>query len=280
GVVLYELLAGELPFRGNQRMLLQQVLCEEPRAPRKLNDRIPRDLETVCLKAMAKEPRKRYQTARALADDLRRFLNREPIQARPVGRVERLWRWCRRNPRLASLTAVVALLLLAVSVVSTLAAIQIAGARDEAKRHAENEGRARATAERNAEENRMLLSRQYVTNGVQLLEEGDLAGSLVWFTEALKRDPGNPEREGVLRTPTAPVLQHCPRPVQIWSPEGKVGVQKLSPDGRWLLTVGTDKTARVWDTTTGRPTTPVLEHDAATFRPVALFSPDSRRTVT
>src|SRR5262249_12946919 len=255
GVVLYELLAGELPFRGNQRMLLQQVLCEEPRAPRKLNDRIPRDLETVCLKAMAKEPRKRYQTARDLADELRRFLNREPIQARPVGRAERLWRWCRRHPRTASPAAVVALSLLAVSVVSTLAAVQIAGARDEAKRHAESEGRARAAAEQNAEENRMLLGRQYVTNGAQLLEEGDLAGSLVWFTEALKRDHGNAEREAMLRTRIAAALQHCPRPVQIWFPEDKVGVQKLSPDGRWLLTVG-DKTDPVWDKTTGTPYTP------------------------
>jgi tetratricopeptide (TPR) repeat protein/tRNA A-37 threonylcarbamoyl transferase component Bud32 len=101
GVILYELLTGELPFRGNTRMLLHQVLHEEPRSPRRLNDRIPRDLETICLKAMAKEPGQRYQTAGALAEDLHRFLNGEPIQARPVGKVQRLWRWCRRKPALA-----------------------------------------------------------------------------------------------------------------------------------------------------------------------------------
>ena len=92
GVVLYELLTGGLPFRGTMRMLLHQVQHEEPRPPRRLNDRIPRDLETVCLKAMAKDPRRRYPSAGALAEDLRRFLKGEAVQARPVGRAERLWR--------------------------------------------------------------------------------------------------------------------------------------------------------------------------------------------
>jgi hypothetical protein len=109
GVVLYELLTGERPFRGNRRMLVLQVLHDEPRPPRQLNDKIPRDLETVCLKAMAKSPARRYATARDLADDLRRYLGGEPIRARPVGRAERVWRWCRRNPVPASLLVAVTL---------------------------------------------------------------------------------------------------------------------------------------------------------------------------
>src|SRR6266542_1470778 len=112
GVILYELLTGELPFRGTKRMLLYQVLHDEPRAPRRLNDTIARDLETICLKAMAKEPGKRYGTARALAEDLRRWLRGEPITARPVGRVERLGRWSKRNPAVASLLSLVLLLVL------------------------------------------------------------------------------------------------------------------------------------------------------------------------
>src|SRR5205085_12621206 len=84
GVVLYEMLAGELPFRGNPRMLLLQVLHDEPRPPRSLNDKVPRDLETVCLKALARAPARRYASARDLADDLRRYLRGEAIRARPV----------------------------------------------------------------------------------------------------------------------------------------------------------------------------------------------------
>jgi WD40 repeat protein len=103
GVVLYQLLTGELPFRGTQRMLLHQVLHDEPRSPRSLNEHIPRDLETIALTAMAKEPGRRYATAQAMADDLRRWLKGEPIQARPVGRIERVARWARRRPAVAAL---------------------------------------------------------------------------------------------------------------------------------------------------------------------------------
>ncbi len=109
GVVLYELLTGERPFRGNRRMLILQVLEDEPRPPRQLNDKIPRDLETICLKAMAKSPARRYTTAQELADDLRRYLGGEPIRARPIGRIERLRHWCRRNPVAASLLIAVSL---------------------------------------------------------------------------------------------------------------------------------------------------------------------------
>src|SRR5260370_29083344 len=92
GVILYQLLTGELPFRGVTRMVLQQAQDEEPRAPRRLNDKIPRDLETVTLKCLAKELGSRYHTAGELAADLRLWLAGEPIHARPVGSTEKLWR--------------------------------------------------------------------------------------------------------------------------------------------------------------------------------------------
>jgi WD40 repeat protein len=156
GVILYELLCGELPFRGSKMMMLQQVLHEEPRPPRWLNDKIPRDLETICLKAMAKAPARRYATAREMADDLRRFLNGEPIQARRVGQVERLWRWCHRNPALATLIATAALLVLAVAVVATAGYVETSAAltvaqqeRQAADRQREDALRQRDTATRN-----------------------------------------------------------------------------------------------------------------------------------
>jgi WD40 repeat protein len=113
GVVLYELLTGELPFRGSRAMIAHQILTEEPRRPRRVNPRVPRDLETICLKAMAKAPAARYASARDLADDLRRFLAGEPIRARPVGVAGRLWRWARRHPAVAALGTAAVLLLLA-----------------------------------------------------------------------------------------------------------------------------------------------------------------------
>ena len=85
GVILFELLTGELPFRGETQMLLLQIERDEPPRLRRLNARIPRDLETVTLKCLQKDPSKRYQTAQELADDLDRWLRQEPIVARPVG---------------------------------------------------------------------------------------------------------------------------------------------------------------------------------------------------
>jgi formylglycine-generating enzyme required for sulfatase activity/tRNA A-37 threonylcarbamoyl transferase component Bud32 len=120
GVILYQLLTGELPFRGNTRMLLHQVLHDDPKPPRTLNDRLPRDLETICLKAMAKEPARRYATAGELATDLRRFLAGEAILARPVGRLEHSWRWVKRNPGRAAVAASAVLLTVGLLVVANV----------------------------------------------------------------------------------------------------------------------------------------------------------------
>lgn len=140
GVILFELLTGELPFRGSSRMVIVQILNDEPPSPRKFKAGIPRDLETIALKCLAKEPSRRYQTAAELAADLRRWMGGEPILARPVGRVERLWRWSRRNPKVAWLAASVAALLLMVAVLSTVFAVK-------QNRLAESERLARSEAE-------------------------------------------------------------------------------------------------------------------------------------
>jgi tetratricopeptide (TPR) repeat protein/tRNA A-37 threonylcarbamoyl transferase component Bud32 len=108
GVILYQLLTGELPFRGTTRMLLHQVLRDDPRPPRKLNDKIPRDLETITLRCLAKEPGSRYATAAELGADLRRFLAGDPIVARPPGPLERLGHRARRHPTIAALAVALA----------------------------------------------------------------------------------------------------------------------------------------------------------------------------
>jgi tRNA A-37 threonylcarbamoyl transferase component Bud32 len=119
GVILYEMLTAELPFRGSKMMLLLQVLHDEPRPPRRVNDKVPRDLETICLKCLNKDPKRRYSTAEELAEELRRYRRGETIRARPVGPVERAVKWAKRRPAVAALLAAVILLFLGGSGAST-----------------------------------------------------------------------------------------------------------------------------------------------------------------
>jgi WD40 repeat protein len=113
-------------------MMIVQILQEEPPSPRKLQSRIPRDLDTICLKCLEKDPSRRYATAQALADDLRHFLAGEAIHARPIGRLARLWRWSKRQPVVAGLGTAVAVSLVAGTLVASLFAIQAYKERDRA----------------------------------------------------------------------------------------------------------------------------------------------------
>src|SRR5271166_2299229 len=146
GVILYERLTGQTPFTGeNALTLLRHARESEPPRPSSLRPGLDRDLETVVLKCLEKEPGQRYPSAEALADDLDRWLRGEPIMARPVGQAERFWRWCKRNPVVSSLAGAVAASLFIGIVASTYFAVQ-------ASRRAFAESRERARAI-NAEKN-------------------------------------------------------------------------------------------------------------------------------
>jgi formylglycine-generating enzyme required for sulfatase activity len=129
GALLYECLTGRPPFEGPQHVVLVSVLNDEPVSPSRRGAKAPADLETICLKCLSKEPARRYASAEDLADDLRRFQAGEPIRARPVGAVERIWKWMRRRPTLAALLGVVLLALVSLAVLS----VNLAAARNDAE---------------------------------------------------------------------------------------------------------------------------------------------------
>jgi serine/threonine protein kinase len=104
GVVLFQMVTGQLPFRGTARMLLDRVINDEAPSPRRIDASIPKDLETICLKCLQKDAARRYPSAKEVVDDLKRFSRHEPISARPVARHEKVWRWCKRRPAVAALT--------------------------------------------------------------------------------------------------------------------------------------------------------------------------------
>jgi serine/threonine protein kinase/WD40 repeat protein/tetratricopeptide (TPR) repeat protein len=270
GLVLYELLALRPAFtEQDPARLIQQVVGMEPPRLGSLASGVPRDLETVIHKAIDKDPARRYRSGEEMADDLRRFLDDRPVRARRVGTAERFRRWCRRNPLVASLTATIAVLLIAAAVASLLAA---ARARDVAS----SEASAARTAEQARQRTERLIGQQYVRNGTDLLEKGDLSGALLWYAEALKQDHGDPGRTAQHRLRLGTLLAECPRPQHAWFHSEPVVRAAFSGDGRRVLTAA-GKTVRVWNTASGQAVGKPLVH--AHFVHEAVLSADGSRAV-
>ncbi len=279
GAILYYLLTGRPPFlAATLEATLAQVLNAEPPSPRALNGAVPRDLETVCLRCLEKDPARRYATAQELALELERFLGGVPVLARPVGRAAKAWRWCRRNPALAVSLAGALLLLVALALGSTLGALRIAAARN-----AERSQRLRA--ETREAESQARLARLRIEEGWRLVERGDWFEGLVPFVDALELEHGDPAREAADRDRIACLLQCGPQLRRMWFPGGPLSRVELSPDGRRVLTatasVGAHSSrgaAQVWDLSTGRPLTPPMSHAGRIN--FACFSPDGSRVAT
>jgi WD40 repeat protein len=281
GATLYELLTRRPAFDGPTPVeVLLQVIEREPLPPRKLIPSVPRDLETVILKAMAKRPQDRYATAQEFADDLRRFLGGEPVRARRIGVAGRVARWSRRNPLVAGLLLAVLLTTTGGMAVATWFAWQADRSARAANVSAGQAREASALAGARAEESRQRLVRQYVANGVRLTEEGDLPAALPWLVEALALDAGDPEREEMHRVRIGALLRQAPRLEQVWGHEGEIAVAEFSPDGRRVVTAGgtADGLAGVvhlCDATTGEAALPPLSQERPVYR--LAFSPDGKR---
>jgi WD40 repeat protein len=271
GVTLYELLAGRPAFPDpTPQAVLQAIVHRDPPPPRRLNPALPRDLETVVLKALAKRPGDRYASAGELADDLKRWLRHEPVRARRIGPLGRVVRWCRRSPLVAGLTLALAALLVTVAAGASALAVQerrVAGRERQAHgevlaalgnaraaRALEAKARGDAEAERDATA-RALRRAEGMRLGLQaqLLLPADPELALLLAVEGARRYR-SPQADAALLA-----ILDANRDGRTLTSPYEVRTAAFSRDGRYLLT------------TNGRGHTPVQLWDAATGKQVLLL---------
>jgi WD40 repeat protein len=274
GAVLYALLTERAPFTGDTPLqILAQVTDREPAAPSKTNPRVHRDLEAICLKCLDKEPRRRYPSAEALAEDLERWLNGEPIQAHLVGRVVRLGLWCRRNPALAIVGGLAGAAVLGLLAFAIGFALQQAGAAREI-RQAQNK-----TLEALRQEKRTSSDRSRDL-GLTLCEQGEVASGMLWLARALQTAPEETgDAAHAIRLNLAAWRPRL-RTLRAILPNRNLATEDptitdlaYSPDGATIAGLSA-KTGIVllWDTATGRLRGEPLRHGE--MKTVMAFHPD------
>ena len=272
GAILYELLTGRPPFDGdNSADVLILVTMEEPERPSYWTRSIPRDVETICLKCLEKDPAKRYASAAALADDLGRFLHSEPIQAKPASLLDRTMKWVRRRPALAAI--------LVMAIASTLLGFGVmAMFLSQAVDHAQKQDEL-------VTQSKILLADAYLERGIHLAEKGDVRRGMHWMVRSLEMT-GEIERRQQQPSVLEPAIRmnlaswgQCVAAREMKLPHDQwVWDVAFSPDQQFVVTASRDTRVQVWNARTGQAVGAPLKHPFPVWG--VAFHPDGRTLFT